>query len=406
MTMDTILIAGASIAGLSAARALRTGGFEGTIQMVDLDARTPYRRPEVSKGLLDGHLTEESVAMPFPPTLEVERLLGLRLHDLNLENRTIEVMKGHESRVLPFDGLVIATGAAARPSPFDPSLRGVHTLRNIHQAELMREDLAAAQRVVIIGGGFIGLEVAAVARTLGKDVTVVEATDVPLGHVLGVTFGNHLADMHRVRGVTLLTGASVTGLESNPDGSVSAVALSDGTQLPADVVLVAIGSAPATEWLAASGLDVTSGVVCDHTCAVEGTENVVAAGDVASWVNPLYGRRMRVEHWTNAIEQGTYVGRRLLGTHDPDGFRSAPYFWSDQYGMRLQSLGSTQGFDEATVLDRDGEKMVVAYTIEGRTICVAGINAGTKVMSYRKAVLDRAELSELPTPGPSAQVAT
>jgi NADPH-dependent 2,4-dienoyl-CoA reductase/sulfur reductase-like enzyme len=406
MTMDRILIAGASIAGVSAARALRTGGFEGKIQMVDLDARTPYRRPEVSKGLLDGHHTDESVAMPIPETLEVEQLLGLRLHDLNLEQRTVEVLRDHEAEILPFDGLVIATGAMARPSPFDPSLRGVHTLRNIHQATLMRGDLAAAERVVIIGGGFIGLEVAAVARTLGKSVTVVEATDVPLGHVLGVRFGNHLADMHRVRGVNLVTGASVTGLESRPDGAVDSVALSDGRQLPADVVLVAIGSAPSTEWLAASGLDVTSGVVCDTTCAVEGTEDVVAAGDVASWINPLYGRRMRVEHWTNAIEQGTYAGRRLLGSHDPGGFRSAPYFWSDQYGMRLQSLGSTQGFDEASLLDHDGDKMVVAYGLEGKTICVAGINAGTQVMRYRKAVLERAELGALPAPGSTAPVAT
>jgi NADPH-dependent 2,4-dienoyl-CoA reductase/sulfur reductase-like enzyme len=192
----------------------------------------------------------------------------------------------------------------------------------------------------------------------------------------------------------VITGVTVTGLEG-AHGAVRTVSLSDGRQLPADLVLVSIGSQPSVDWLTTSGLDAAAGVQCDHTCAVEGLRDVVAAGDVASWHNPLYDRRMRVEHWTNAIEQGTYAARRLLGVHDPAGFVSAPYFWSDQYGMRLQSIGSTQGFDEAEVLAHDGDKLVVAYGREGRLVCVAGLHAGTAVMGFRAMVVGAAPMTDV-----------
>ena len=392
--MRQVVIAGASIAGLSAARALRAGGFDGSIRMIDAEDGIAYRRPEVSKGLLDGHLDRAAITLPWPTDLAVERLPGVRLEGLNIAERTVEGYGASGRQVVPFDGLLIATGTTARPSPFGPA-RGVHTLRTINDAERMQGELAAAERVVIVGGGFIGLEVAAVARGLGKTVTVVEAAPIPLGPVLGDLFGQHLATIHRGRGVDLVTGATVTTLETARNGAVSDVVLSDGTVLPVDVVLVAIGSVPGTSWLADSGLDVSSGVSCDSTCAVEGLEDVVAAGDVANWVNPLYGRRMRVEHWTNAIEQGTYAGRRLLGNHDPAGFVSAPYFWSDQYGMRLQSIGSTLGHDAVAVLEQEADRLVVAYGRQGRVVCVAGIKAGTAVMAHRKTVLAAAPIDEL-----------
>ncbi len=392
--MRNVVIAGGSIAGVSAARALRSEGFDGAIRMIDLDDGGPYRRPEVSKGLLDGKFTRDAIELRWPPDLAVERLPGLRLERLDLENRTIEGIGADGHQVVPYDGLVIATGSVARPSPYAEALRGVHTLRTATDADRMRPDLDAAERVVIIGGGFIGLEVAAVARGLGKKVTVVEAAAMPLAHVLGASFGDHLVTIHRTRGVRLITGVTVSAIESSA-GAVTGVVLSDGTEVRADVVLVAIGSRPAVDWLADSGLDASAGVRCDRTCAVEGAEGVVAAGDVASWMNPLYERRMRVEHWTNAIEQGTYAAKRLLGKHDPAGFVSAPYFWSDQYGMRLQSIGTTLDHDASVVLDRDGDRLVVAYGRNGQVTCVAGINAGTTVMSHRVSVLNGLPFDEL-----------
>jgi NADPH-dependent 2,4-dienoyl-CoA reductase/sulfur reductase-like enzyme len=176
---------------------------------------------------------------------------------------------------------------------------------------------------------------------------------------------------------------------------VEDVTLSDGRRLPADLIVVSVGSAPAVGWLRGTGVDVSDGIQCDHTCAMIGQQDVVAAGDIASWYNPLYERRMRVEHWTNAIEQGMYAGQRLLGVHDPQGFTSAPYFWSDQYGIRLQSIGSASGHDEAEVLLEDGERLVVAYGAAGRLVGIAGLHSGAMVMSYRSMITQRASMDEV-----------
>ncbi|GAA1000118.1 FAD/NAD(P)-binding oxidoreductase [Acrocarpospora macrocephala] len=386
--MRSVVIAGGAIAGLSAARELRRAGFPGRIQVVDQDRRGPYRRPEVSKGLLEGRLGLDSVATPWPADLNVDRILGVRLTGLDLAARTVQV----EGGAVPFDGLVIATGCAARRSPYE-AMAGVHTLRSADDAERMRPELAAAMKIVIVGAGFIGLEVASVARKLGKSVTLLEAAEIPLARVLGDDFGEHIAGTHRAHGVDLRTGVTVAGVTAGASGRVSSVELTSGETVAADVVLVAIGSEPATGWLRDSGLDLSMGVVCDETCAV--ADGVVAAGDVASWINPLYRRRMRVEHWTNAVEQGAYAARRLMGTHDPTGFASVPYFWSDQYGVKLQCVGSTLDHDQYAVLDDSDGRFLVAYGRAGRLVCVAGMNAGAAVMKHRALVLRAVPLAEV-----------
>jgi NADPH-dependent 2,4-dienoyl-CoA reductase/sulfur reductase-like enzyme len=386
--MKRIVIAGAATAGLSAARELRKAGFDGQLQLVDVEPESPYRRPEVSKGILDGRIDEETIRVRWPDDLGLERHLGTRLRGVDLAARTVFGDHDGDPVTLPFDGLVLATGSVARPSPFDPNLSNVYSLRSLADGLRLRAALPGARQLVLVGGGFIGLEVAAVARKLGLEVTVVEAADVPLGHALGAAFGEHMADLHRGHGVRIICGQSVSRVDST-GGVAESVTLADGRRLAADLVVVSIGSAPAVDWLASSGL---AEVRCDATCAVEGVDGVVAAGDLASWFNPLYGRQMRVEHWTNAIEQGSYAARRLLGTHDPAGFVSAPYFWSDQYGLRLQSIGSTSGYDEVEVITRDGPKMLVAYGRQGRVICVAGLHAGTAVMSYRGLVTEAASM--------------
>jgi NADPH-dependent 2,4-dienoyl-CoA reductase/sulfur reductase-like enzyme len=197
--------------------------------------------------------------------------------------------------------------------------------------------------------------------------------------------------------VALVCGAGVAGIEGH--GRVERVRLTDGTVLEADLVLAAIGSAPAVDWLASSGLDVARGVRCDSGCAVEGAPGVVAAGDVASWLNPLYGRTMSVEHWTHAIQQGSFAARRLLGCADPEGFASAPYFWSDQFDFKLESFGSTAGHDEARIVDHDGDGVIVAYGRAGLLVAVAGLNAGRRLHAYRRLVERRATIDDAQIPG-------
>jgi NADPH-dependent 2,4-dienoyl-CoA reductase/sulfur reductase-like enzyme len=393
--MKTIVIAGSSIAGLSAARELRRGGFDGRLVTVDRDPHVPYRRPEVSKGLLSGAVPDEKAAMGWAEELRTERITGGVLEGLDLERRTVRGV-GADGRPFAeqYDGLIVATGTMARPSPF-PALGGVHSLRTFSDARNMRPDLADAQSVVIVGGGFIGLEVASVARKLGKEVTVVEPLQAPLVHILGPIFSAALQAKHENEGVRFVLGQTVSELEGDASGSIRRVHLSSGDSLDADVVLVAIGSVPAVGWLRDSGLDVERGLICDTTCSVAGTEGVVAAGDVALWHNPLYDRLMRVEHWTNAIEQGSYAAKRLLGTHDRAGFVSAPYFWSEQYGSRLQSIGSTMGHDEAVALDDDPENLFVAYLKDGGLLGVTGMAAGASIFQFRNLVLERAPLSEV-----------
>jgi NADPH-dependent 2,4-dienoyl-CoA reductase/sulfur reductase-like enzyme len=390
-----VLVVGASQAGLAASRELRRLGHDGPITILDAEEDGPYRRPEVSKGLLSGKFEPDTVAVRWPEDLGLDLVTGVTAERLDADRRVVTARRAGESIEFGYDGLVVATGAAARPVPLDAVPSGVHTLRTVADSLRMRAELDAAAAIVIVGAGFIGLEVAAVAAELGKRVTVVEAAPVPLERVLGRAFGEHVAAVHRTRGVELRTGTGMARLEVDADGAVSGVELTDGSRLSAALVLFAVGSVPETGWLEGSGATLENGVRCDATCEVEGLPGVVAAGDVASWWNPLYARRMRVEHWTNAIEQGGYAARRLLGEHDPAGFSSAPYFWSDQFGMRLQSIGSTTGHDAVEVIEHEGDTMIVGYGVGGRLVAVAGLNAGTAVNRYRKAVLTGADLESV-----------
>jgi NADPH-dependent 2,4-dienoyl-CoA reductase/sulfur reductase-like enzyme len=393
--MESVVIAGASIAGLSAARELRRGGYEGSLRLVDAEPDAGYRRPAVSKGILTGEDAPDGVRLPGLGDLGVEVLGGVRLHGLDLGSRVI-VGDGPDGAplVLPFDGAVLATGSVARRTPLGAALDGVFSLRGMGDALRLREALLAARRLVVVGAGFIGLEVAASAHKLGLEVTVIEAAPKPLAHVLGDELAARMAALHAQRGVEIICGVSVAEVEGA--GTVEVVELSDGRRLEADVLLVAVGSQPAVGWLADSGLDAGAhGVNCDATCAATSAEGVVAAGDIASWENPLYGRRMRIEHWTNAQEQGSYAARRLLGTHDPAGFASAPYFWSDQYDSKLSSIGSAVGHDEARVIVDDDGAIAVAYGHEGTLIAVAGIDVGPLVPRARRLVEGREPLDAL-----------
>lgn len=390
---ETIVIAGASIAGLSAARELRRGGFDGRIVAIDRDKYAPYRRPEVSKALLKVDLADSRARLTWSDDIGATRVEG-DLTGLDTGRRHVHIDSDGQHVELAYDGLVVATGAQSRPSPFPP-MRGVHSLRSSVDSASFRADLAEAREVVIVGAGFIGLEVASVLRGLDRSVTIVEPMAAPLAHILGAAFSGELRRKHEAQDVRFRLGTGVAELVQGDDGHVRGVLTTGGDLVPADLVLVAVGSTPSTGWLANSELTLDVGVVCDATCAAVGVDGVVAAGDIAVWHNPQYDRSMRVEHWSHAIEQATYAARRLLGSHDTDGFRSIPYFWTEQVGLRIQSLGSTSGHDEVILLDPDPATMFVAYVKAGVVVAIAGFAAGASIFQFRDLIGTGPTVSEV-----------
>lgn len=351
------------------------------------EAHRPYDRPPLSKQVLAGTRPPASADLPVPEDLEVIWELGVRATALDAAERTVTVADGRQLRA---DGIVIATGAAPRRIPGWPELAGVHVLRNLDDCTALRADLEATpQRVVVVGAGFIGCEVAATARSLGLEVTVIEPLPAPVVRGLGEHMGSVIADLHRDQGVDLRLRTGVDGIAGGD--RVEAVRLADGSSVSADVVVVGVGVSPNVGWLDGSGLEVADGVVCDATCLAE--PGIVAAGDVARWPHPEYGE-VRLEHWDNAQEQGAHAARTLLenlsgGTGTP--FEPVPWFWSDQYDRKVQVAGRA-GADcdvevvAGTVADR---KFVALYGRDDRVVAVLGMNMPAKVMRWRQHLIDR-----------------
>lgn len=341
--MRRIAVVGASLAGLSAARALRKQGFDGDLVIVGDEPEPPYDRPPLSKALLAGEVDEDEIRLLRDgETLDADWRLGVAATALRPAERSVALSDGTE---LTVDAVVLATGARPRqPWPEPPA--GVLTLRTLTDARTLRERLLPGARLVVVGAGFIGAEVAATARGLGVEVTVVEALPVPMSAVLGEQFGAVLAGLHTAHGVRLLCGAGVSRLVGQP--SVEGVELADGRLIPADVVLVGVGVQPNVEWLAGSGLEVSGGVRCDGY-GQTGIPDVVAVGDCASWYSPDLGGNVRLEHWTGARDRAPIAVSALLsGGRDLIADRP-PYVWSDQYGRTLQVAGYPAIADSVTV---------------------------------------------------------
>jgi 3-phenylpropionate/trans-cinnamate dioxygenase ferredoxin reductase subunit len=300
-----------------------------------------------------------------------------------------------------YDDLVIATGVRPRRLPGTDGIGGVHVLRTLDDARRLRSDLAENPRLVIVGAGFLGAEVASIARAAGATVTLVSDVEAPLSDVLGTEVGRLLVAVHAEHGVRIHTGVRVIGIE-NEDGRATGVQLADGTTLDADVVLVAIGSIPNTEWLAGSGIPVGNGVLCDEFCRA--APGVWAAGDVSSWHHVGIGERVRVEHRTNAAEQGMAVARNILAGANPAPFVPVPYIWSDQYDLKLQTYGLPRGADSFTVTDGSlaERKLVGIYGKSGRARAALGINMIRPLRNARSLVAERAELASTINEGVSA----
>jgi len=345
----TITAVGASLAGLSTVRALRDQGFADRIVVVGDESHPPYDRPPLSKGFLDGSVAIAELALAAPgEDLDVDWRLGVRAEALRPGERTVLLADGSELRS---DAVVIATGARARRLPGTAGIDAVHTLRTLDDAVRLRAAVATSgRRLVVVGGGFIGSEVAATASAIGHQVSLVEPEPVPLSRQFGVAVGGVLADVHREHGVQVLTGVGVAGMVAAGKGA--RVDLTDGRALEADVVLVAVGAAPAVEWLAGSGLDLAGGVSCDAR-GVTSIPGVLAVGDVARGFVPYVGAPTRIEHWTHAMRHPSVVAGALRSGGPPDAAVPAtpPYVWSDQYDLRLQFAGHTQPDDAVEVVE-------------------------------------------------------
>jgi 3-phenylpropionate/trans-cinnamate dioxygenase ferredoxin reductase component len=392
--LRTVVVVGASLAGLRATETLRRDGFDGRVVLVGAEPHLPYDRPPLSKQLLAGEWEPQDLALRRAPydELGVELRLGVRAVSLDADARKLVLDDGDD---LEFDGAVLATGSSPRTLPGTPALDGIHVLRTVDDALDLRAELDAGPRVVVVGAGFIGSEVAATCRLRGLSVTVLEALPAPLVRGLGPVLGMVCGELHRDHGVDLRLGVGVAGIEG--DGRVERVLLDDGSEVQADVVVVGIGVAPVTDWLEGSGLTIDNGIVCDETLLA--APGIAAAGDVARWPNPRFGGElMRLEHWTNAAEQGVAAARRLLvpGGEPAPAFAPIPFVWSDQYDRKIQSVGHFRGDDEMEVVHGtlSERRFVSVFGRAGRLVGALGFSMPAKVMQYRRMIEDEASFAD------------
>ncbi|MYT33124.1 FAD-dependent oxidoreductase [Streptomyces sp. MspMP-M5] len=389
---ERIVVVGASLAGLRAAEALRDEGFTGELTLVGEEPYPPYDRPPLSKAVLSGWLSTDRIELPRVRDIDARWLLGTRATGLDPQARRVTLADG---RQVAYDRLLIATGTRSRPWPEERggALRGVHLLRSRDDADRLRAALAAGPgRVLVIGAGFTGGEVASVCRDLGLDVTVTQRSGAPLAGALGGVIGGAAARWYRDAGVDLRLGTTVSALEGDADGRLRRAVLSDGTTVTADVAVVAAGALANTEWLAGSGLAADDrGVACDASCralAEDGAPlpDVFVAGDVARWPHPLYpGRLLRLDHWDNAVAQARTAAHNM--THPPHahrGHRPLPAFWSNQFGTNLKCIGLPAPADQVVVTQGalDQRQFVAAYGHRGRLVAVVAVDSPRVLDGY------------------------
>ncbi len=348
--MRRIVVVGAGLAGLRAGQELRENGFDGELSIVGDETHLPYNRPPLSKQVLAGEMEPADCAFPLGD-LDATWVLGRPAAGLDTGGRTVQLADGGE---LPYDGLVIATGRRAREWPEPLPHAGFHVLRGLDDAIALREAVEANPRVVIIGAGFIGCEVAATLRKRGlEQVALVDVAPHPMP-VLGPDFGKRATQLHTEHGVQLHLNTKVDRFEGAEH--VEAVHLTDGTRLDADLVLIALGSTPNTEWLAESDLVLEDGnVLCDERCFAVGHTDIVAAGDVATWPHPRVDAAIRVEHWTNACDMARRAARNLLDPATAEDYAPVPTFWSDQYDAKIKAVGLWARVQQVAVVDEDPE---------------------------------------------------
>ena len=386
--MEIIVIIGASLAGVRAAETLRSNGFAGALTIIGAEEHMPYDRPPLSKNFLAGDWDAERITLRKADdfyALNVNWILGQPATSLNTDASSVTLANGTQ---VSYDGLIIATGGLVRRLPNQPDIAGVHVLRTLDDAAALRDELVEGARVVVIGAGFIGLEAAATATKRGAKVTVLEGLDAPLIRGLGPEMGAAIGAVHERNGVSIRCGVQVASI--NGDTKVTGVTLTNGEIIDADVVIVGIGVAPATQWCSESGLTIDDGIVCDANLNA-GPANVFVAGDVLRWPNGMFKDiepTMRVEHWTNAAEQGAVAAQNLLAAlrNEPmQPYSAVPFFWSDQFDARIQFLGrafATSTVDVVAGSVADG-RWCAMFSTNDRLTGVLGVSMPKLVMPSR-----------------------
>ncbi len=397
--LNRVVVVGASLAGLRAAETLRSEGFGGEVIVVGAEQHRPYDRPPLSKKLLAGDWEPDRIQLRQPDSfdeLDVEWRFGIAAAGLDADEQILHLTDGTD---LAFDGCIIATGASCRRLADQSRFAHVHEVRTLDDSMRLRAEIAGGdQHVVVIGAGFIGLEVAATAKQLGNRVTVLEGASAPLIRGLGAEMGAAIGIAHEANGVDIRCDVHVDRLDDH--GAM----LQGGELIEADVVVVGIGVVPATAWLDDSGLEVRDGVVCDETLNARRLDGsvrpgVYAAGDVLRWPNQLFDEEMRVEHWTNAAEQGAAAAKNLLASASggaPEPYASVPFFWSDQFDLRIQFVGRSGPDDEAVVVagSVDDGKFLTLYRNGDRFRGALGVRAPRWVMPMRQLLAEQASWEE------------
>jgi NADPH-dependent 2,4-dienoyl-CoA reductase/sulfur reductase-like enzyme len=380
MTESTVIV-GASVGGARTAQALRSAGYQGEITLVGDESALPYDRPPLSKGLLAGTATAESLTLlsrQQAADLGIRLVLGRAARHLDVPGSFVELADGERLR---YDDVVIATGARARPSPWGKPA-GVHYVRTLADATALQQDLARGGPLVIIGAGFVGAEVAATARKLGLDeVTLVDPAETPMSRVIDPATAGRLGALHREHGVVTRFGTGVEAIEPAAGGPL--VRLSDGSALAAATVVVGIGAIANDEWLASSKLSTGGGLRCDERCRAVAAPRVHAVGDVARWHHAGYGALVRAEHWTNTVDQARYVAADIVSPGEQGPYQPVEYVWSDQYEARIQVTGRTGGDLRPVTLERAGQPGSFAVLYASGT----GALAGAVTVSWPKAAI-------------------
>jgi 3-phenylpropionate/trans-cinnamate dioxygenase ferredoxin reductase subunit len=383
MPDQTFVIIGASLAGGRAAEALRKEGFDGRLVLAGAEPEQPYERPPLSKEYLRGDLAREKLFIikpEFYQEQEIELRLGVAATRIDTKERAVEVADGER---LPFDRLLIATGGRPRKLAVPGSeLEGIYELRTVADSDRIAAELQPGRRLVVIGAGFIGAEVAATARSKGLEVSVLEMAPVPLGRALSEEMGNVFAEIHRDHGVQLYTNEAVERFEGSR--RVERVMSSSGRAIDCDLVVAGVGIEPNVELAEAAGLAVDNGIVVDEYCETS-VPGCFAAGDVARFYHPLLGERIRVEHWSNAQKQGAAAAKSMLGRREP--YDEVPWFWSDQYDINLQLIGHATSWDEVIVRGSLADRAFTAfYMKDGRLRAALTVNRFKDIAPSRQLI--------------------
>jgi 3-phenylpropionate/trans-cinnamate dioxygenase ferredoxin reductase subunit len=386
-----IVVIGGGQAGAQALQSLRQGGYAGALTLVGDEPALPYQRPPLSKAYMKGEMTEERLYFrpaPWYQDQNIEVILSTPAKSVDRANRTVELAHGGH---LDYDALIIATGSRPRVLPTKgATLHGVHDLRDLSDVERIRPNMIAGRKMVIVGAGYIGLEAAAVARQMGLDVTVLEMAPRVLARVTSPVMSDFFETEHRAQGVQILTGARLDHLDGD-GGKVTAAILADGARIDADIVLVGIGILPNEELARDAGIACNNGILVDRDARTS-DPRVFAAGDCASRPLVHYGRSGRLESVHNAIEQGKLAAAAILGKPRP--VEDCPWFWSDQYDLKLQIAGLNQDYDEIVVRgDPKDRKFAAFYLRNGTLIAVDAINSPPEFLASKKLIMSGAKLA-------------